>query len=168
MGNFIAWDAHRQDRLVEEGAMLGLVGWASNRRQCYVLPERLKVTSRRSMPRLARSDIEKVGHGDLPDRWTSVIRGSPSASAPATAPASSVASIGPAEKARNSRQIFQHTHNSRIPPASSRPTVCRICVANPATSGMGLGRGSKADDDDIVTSQHEVDQNDLRKARQDI
>jgi len=33
---------------------------------------------------------------------------------------------------------------------------------------MGLGRGSKADDDDIVTSQHEVDQNDLRKARKDI
>jgi hypothetical protein len=33
---------------------------------------------------------------------------------------------------------------------------------------MGLGRGSKADDDDIVTSQHEVDQNDLKKARQDI
>ena len=38
MGNFIAWDAaQRQDRLVEHGAVLGLVGRAGDRRQRGVL-----------------------------------------------------------------------------------------------------------------------------------
>ena len=40
--------------------------------------------------------------------------------------------MGSAADARNSRHIFQHTHNNRIPPARRRPTICRICVANPA------------------------------------
>jgi len=38
-------------------------------------------------PRDSQDVVEryrKVGHGDLPDRWMSVFRGSPSASAPAT------------------------------------------------------------------------------------
>jgi hypothetical protein len=34
--------------------------------------------------------------------------------------------------------------------------------------GVGQARGSQADDDDVVTREHEVDQNDFKKARQDI
>jgi hypothetical protein len=40
--------------------------------------------------------------------------------------------MAPAEDARNSRHIFQQTHNNRIPPASSRPTISSICLASPA------------------------------------
>jgi hypothetical protein len=123
------------------------------------------VARRPATARTLSSDMEKSAKVICQIAWASVFRGSPLAPTPATAPAASVASTGAAEKARSSRQIFQHTHNSRIPPASSRPTICRICVAksasrtrkrrcsdNPdqyrlASLGMWQARGSKADDD---------------------
>jgi hypothetical protein len=82
--------------------------------------------------RTLSSDIEKSATVICQIAWTSVFRGSPSASAQATAPAASVTSIGAAEKARNSRQIFQHTHNRSVPPASNRADGLQYLCGQPS------------------------------------
>jgi hypothetical protein len=98
---------------------------------------------------------------------------------PATASAASVALVGRAEEARSSRQIFQHTHSKR--PAREQKAddlqnlrrqrgeqnAQRCRGDNPdqnclAPLGTWQAGRSKADDDDVVSRQHEVDQNDFK------
>ena len=78
-----------------------------------------------------------------------------------------------------SRYIFQHTHSSRMPPASVSPTMASSCMV---TAGERMRRttapampqkitrarmlrrdpgGRETDDDGIVAGQHDVDDDDL-------
>ncbi len=120
-----------------------------------------------------------------------VLRGAPPAIVPSALMSKSAsASFAPASLgscvARSSRHIFQHTHSSSRPPASSRPTICSSCVVTPAKPmrstvaatmpiRIALARWScrqarrgEADDDGVVAGQHQVDEDDFEQGRQRV
>ena len=93
MGNFIAWDAtHRQDRLVEQGAVLGVVGRAGDRRRRGLLRHARRLSEgRRRQDRQGTLQVQDpVGHHRQRQRPTSTTASStsPSCRASAAGPAS--------------------------------------------------------------------------------
>src|SRR6185437_9147681 len=79
------------------------------------------------------TDIETSASTIWITDWRSVLTGGPVRTEPEGPQASSASAISPACW-RISRNIFQQTHMSRMPPASSSPTSASSMVANPASA----------------------------------
>ncbi len=71
-----------------------------------------------------------------------------------------------AEDARNSRHIFQHTQSGEQNAQHRRGD--NADQNRLASLRLRQASGSKTDDDGVIASEHEVDQNDLQKYVQDI